>query len=127
MQRAVLRSGSWALAIALLAAVIVMAFMIPAARAADYSYVSTTTSSGQTHYSGQKPVINGGIVQAEIGLGTQFITTYYSYPGYYQVAHAAGTPPNKTYISGHASNASSKCSWYISVGGTAPLTCWYRT
>lgn len=104
---------------------LLLSIAVPVAQAAtSYYAIGLEVSSGQVVYSGVRPVIKGGAVEAAVGVGTLDIATYYDYPGYTEIGHGRGPGGSLIKIS-HATvtNAHSKCWWHIFVGGEVDITC----
>lgn len=98
---------------------------ISAAYAASYTYADhLTIDSNQVVDSGVRSVVGGGTAEVAVGVGQVGVTNYYAYPGY-RVINEAFVPAGGIARISHpkASNAHSKCTWFISVGGYADITC----
>ncbi|XUK61332.1 hypothetical protein ABMA10_05090 [Plantibacter sp. RU18] len=98
----------------------------PAAHAASTLYANDARiNSGDVLDSGTRPSVSGGSVNVSVSVGQQSITNYYDRPGYTVLSEnvtAAGTQAF-TSRSPASPNAKSKCSWWVSVGGYADITC----
>ena len=112
----------------LIAVLMALCIAVPAAQAAEYTYANKQmTASGTARDSGSKPVIRGSSAQSDVAVGEVRTTIYHPYPGYREVSSVTvsyGGVARTSYPAG-ATNAHSKCVWYVNVGGSAALTCKY--
>ena len=122
----VMRSAGLA---SLIAVVTALCVAVPAAQAAEYTYAdSQLVESGQAIDSGSKPIIRASSAQSDVVVGEVRTTIYYPYPGYREISSATVSYGGvaRTLYSAGATNAHSKCSFYVNIGGAAALTCKYR-
>lgn len=98
-------------------------------QAADIVYANNMkTASGVERTSSSFSSLVGGSSNVNVGVGQHGVVTYRPAPGYVEIGRVESTGGNQTFLSHvRAQNVRSKCSWWISVGGEAELTCSART
>ena len=127
-----IRTRSWLVraGLALAGAFVISSIAIPAAYAAEIQYSNNLmTSEGTARSSGLKSTISGGKVILTLGVGSQTIITYSPAPGYNEYGRSTTLTPSTGRLS-HlpASNVYSRCYWWADgVGGSAEISCWYRS
>ena len=105
--------------------VVGVAIGAPAANAATYTYAShKRVDSNQVITTGARSSLTGGSVEVSVGIGNLLISSYYGYPGF-SVVNENIVPAGSTGRISHkkVAGASSKCIWWVSVGGYSYVTC----
>lgn len=97
------------------------------AQSNTYTYANNlSTQIGQERFSGELATLSGGSVNVILAMGHQTITSYFSHPGYTEIAsQTADTSLVNTLYHARTPTAHSKCRFNVPnvSGGTAPLTC----
>lgn len=106
-----------------------VASLAPAATAATTVYWNGATEQGVNRYSGYTPGLRGGSSSVWIGVGTNTVVNYLSYPGYTVLSGATSPNHISATVTHPATNAYSKCYWSVTGygGGGEILRCEKRT